>query len=207
MKWDLIIFDCDGVLVDSEPIANRVFAEEVRKLGIPLSDEEAIAQFPGTTMANCIAYVEKKWQVRLPESIVHTFRENSFIAFTNELKEITGATELVKKLPIKACVASNGPYEKIVHNLTLTHLLAYFPGRLFSAYQIGRFKPEPHLFLHAAHSLGCSPERCLVVEDSIHGLEAADAAGMASVYYNPKSTILEPARPSIQQLLELNRWW
>lgn len=205
MKWDLIIFDCDGVLVDSEPIANRVFAEEVRKLGIPLSDEESIAQFPGTTMANCIAYVEKKWQVKLPESIVQTFRENSFIAFTKELKEIPGATELVKNLPIAACVASNGPYEKIVHNLTLTHLIRYFPERMFSAYQLGRFKPEPHLFLHAAECLGVSPGRCLVVEDSIHGLEAADAAGMGSVFYSPKPHALALQRPSITKLLELQQ--
>lgn len=206
MNWDLIIFDCDGVLVDSEPIANRVFAEEVRKLGIPLSNEEAIAQFPGTTMANCIAYVENKWQVKLPETFVQTFRENSFAAFTKELKEIEGASELVKRLPVEACVASNGPYEKIVHNLTLTNLIQYFPQRLFSAYLLGRFKPEPHLFLNAAETLGHRPERCLVVEDSIHGLEAAEAAGMASIYYSPRPHLLANQQATITALLDLLKW-
>lgn len=185
-SFKLVIFDCDGVLVDSEPIANRTFAEEVRKLGIPFADEEAQSVFPGTTLARCIEYVEKKFSVILPEDIGTKFRANSFIAFTNELQPVQGVENVLQRLSITTCVASNGPKNKILHNLSIVDFLPYFDDRLYSAYEIQQFKPDPGIFLHAADQLDVAPEECIVVEDSIHGYEAGIAAGMKVFGYDPR---------------------
>ncbi len=183
--FKLVIFDCDGVLVDSEPIANRTFAEEVRKLGIPFSDQEAQTEFPGTTLAKCIEYVEKKFQIKLPEDIGPRFRARSFINFTNELKPVEGVKDILDRIKIPTCVASNGPKNKMIHNLGIVQFLSYFEEKLYSAYDIQRFKPDPGIFLHAADQLGVSPRECIVVEDSIHGFEAGLAAGMKVFGYAP----------------------
>jgi len=176
--YDLIIFDCDGVLVDSEPIANRIFAEEVRRLGYPLSDEEARREFPGTSLAYCINYTERKFGIKLPEDLGLIYRQKSFEAFTRELEAVPGIPELIHALTIPYCVASNGPMHKMEHNLRIVGLYDRFAGKLFSAYEIDQFKPEPGLFLYAAAQMGAEPSRCLVIEDSIHGIHAALSAGM-----------------------------
>ena len=185
MKYELVIFDCDGVLVDSEPLANTTFAAEVRKLGIPFTDEEAKAEFPGTTLAKCIEYVEKKFDVTLPENIGDIYRAASFVAFTKYLKPITGVQQILDELSIIACVGSNGPKSKILHNLKIVNFLDYFGDRLYSAYEINRFKPDPGIFLHAAEDMNVAPEKCIVIEDSIHGFEAGIEAGMKVMAYDP----------------------
>ena len=187
MNYELIIFDCDGVLVDSEPLANTTFAAEVRKLGIPFTDEEAKDQFPGTTLAKCIEYVEKKFSVTLPENIGDIYRAASFVAFTKYLKPVHGVQQILDELLIAPCVGSNGPKSKILHNLDIVDFLDYFGDRLYSAYEINRFKPDPGIFLHAARDMNVEPEKCIVIEDSIHGFEAGVEAGMKVLAYDPHS--------------------
>lgn len=182
--FDLIIFDCDGVLVDSEPIANRIFAEEVRRLGYPLSDAEARREFPGTSLAYCINYTERKFGIKLPEDLGLVYRQKSFEAFTRELKAVPGIPDLIHSLTIPFCVASNGPMHKMEHNLRIVGLYDQFAGKLFSAYEIDRFKPDPGLFLYAATQMEADPTRCLVIEDSIHGIQAAVAAHMTIWAYS-----------------------
>jgi len=185
MQYGLVIFDCDGVLVDSEKIANHTFAAEVRKLGIPFTNEEAAANFPGTTLAKCIEYVERKFNVILPEDIGDKYRTASLKAFTRLLEPVPGVESIIQSLSIQACVASNGPKPKMLHNLALVKFLDYFQDNLFSAYEINKFKPDPGIFLHAANTLGVDPSACIVIEDSIHGVQAGLALGMKVLGYDP----------------------
>ncbi len=206
-RIDCIIFDCDGVLVDSEPIANRVFAELVRDLGIPFPNEEAVAVFPGTTLAKCIEYVETKYDVKLPEDLGTRYRKASFEAFTRELSPVAGVTELLDSLEVPFCVASNGPFAKMVHNLKIAGLFDFFEGKMFSAYDIGHFKPDPGLFIHAAKDMGYEAHACLVIEDSIHGVIAAHRAGMQCIAYTAnvplKQEELERKVPEVKEISQI----
>ncbi len=180
----LIIFDCDGTLVDSEPIANRVFVEQVQEFGIPLTDEEAWKHFPGTSLEECMQYVTKTYGFIFPEDFVPSHRERQRVAFAKDIKPIQGVKIALDQIPFAKCVASNGPLPAVRSNLEATGLLAYFDG-FFSAHEIERWKPEPDLFLHAAAKLDRMPEQCLVVEDSDAGILAAKRAGMKVLAYQP----------------------
>ncbi|NND33388.1 MAG: HAD-IA family hydrolase [Saprospiraceae bacterium] len=183
----LLIFDCDGTLVDSEGIANQVFIEGVNALGIPLTEEEAWKHFPGTSMALCIKYVEETYNVILPEDFVPQQRVRQKDAFKKQLRPIPGAPEALDRLQIPKCVASNGPLEVILENLNTTRLLHHFGQRIYSAYVIEKWKPLPDLFQHAARAAGVPPENCLVIEDSDAGMQAGIAAGMTVLGYLPSS--------------------
>jgi HAD superfamily hydrolase (TIGR01509 family) len=181
----LLIFDCDGTLVDSEGIANQVFLEAVNDLGIPVTEQEAWDHFPGTSMALCIKYVEETYQVRLPQDFVDIQRKRQRIEFKNRLQPIQGITLALNRLPHKKCVASNGPMEVIQTNLKTTGLDQHFEERIFSAYVLEKWKPEPDLFLHAAETLGHHSDDCIVIEDSLAGMQAGLNAGMTVLAYVP----------------------
>jgi HAD superfamily hydrolase (TIGR01509 family) len=195
-----IIFDCDGVLVDSERLANAVLVEYVREFGLVLSLEEALAQFTGGKMADCVAELERRLGHSLPDHFVPTFRERSAAAFRVHLRPIEGVEALVKNLHqrnLPYCVASSGPREKIELNLRITGLLGYFQARIFSAYEVGQWKPDPGLFLHAAQALGVEPQQCAVIEDSRPGVQAGLAAGMQVFAYQPEpAELVELAEPT-----------
>ncbi len=175
---DLVIFDCDGVLVDSEMIASRVLAQEVAALGYPLTDEESRTRFTGMSIKSVIAAIEADWHRRLPETFEESLRARDRKVFAAELHPVSGIREVLPLISIPKCVASSGVPEKIRHSLTVTGLIDAFDGHLFSARQVERGKPAPDLFLFAAHSMGVAPGRCLVIEDSVAGLKAGLAAGM-----------------------------
>ena len=183
----LLIFDCDGTLVDSEGIANQVFIDGVNELGIPLTEEEAWHHFPGTSMALCIKYVEETYDVTLPTDFIPRQRALQKEAFKSQLQPISGAQEALDLLPFPRCVASNGPFEVIVENLKTTSLLSYFGDRIFSAYMIEKWKPLPDLFEYAASDLGADPQNCMVIEDSVAGMQAGLAAGMTVLGFVPAS--------------------
>lgn len=183
-----IIFDCDGTLVDSEMLANEVLVEAVAEHGLVLSLEEAISAFRGGKMADCVAQLEARLGRRLPEEFVPELRSRTAAAFRTRLRAIAGALELVQWLAERSwtmCVASSGPVEKIKLSLSLTGLWPFFEGRVFSSYEVGVWKPDPGLFLHAADAMGVEPGDCAVVEDSLPGIRAGVAAGMKVFAFQP----------------------
>jgi HAD superfamily hydrolase (TIGR01509 family) len=183
MNYDAIIFDCDGTLVDSEQLGNQVLVDCAAELGLQLTLAEALAQFMGGRMADAVAYIEERLGRPVPKDFVDRARRRMVAAFQAELRAVEGVEPVLRGLDVPYCVASSGPRDKIELSLGLTGLLGYFEGRIFSAYEIGRWKPEPDLFLHAAETLGVAPHRCAVVEDSVPGVRAGIAAGMGVFGY------------------------
>lgn len=178
MPFELVIFDCDGVLVDSELLSNRILAEAVNALGLPMSLEETIDTFMGRSLQACLTIIEARIGRAVPPGWTDDFREQTFAAFRRELRAVDGVEAALDRIDTPMCVASSGPPEKIRLTLGLTGLLPRFDGRIFSAYDVGRGKPHPDLFLHAARCMGVQSAACAVVEDSVHGVQAGIAAGM-----------------------------
>jgi HAD superfamily hydrolase (TIGR01509 family) len=183
----LVIFDCDGVLVDSERISNRVLAEALTTEGLPTSLEEALTQYKGLLLSDTVARAENKLGRALPKGWVTEYERKRIEAFRRELEPVPGATQAVQRIiaaHIPVCVASQGKLEKTRLTLELTGLRALFPaGALFSAWSVARGKPHPDLFLHAAATLGAKPADCVVVEDMPSGVAGAVSAGMRALGY------------------------
>lgn len=182
MRYDLVIFDNDGVLVDSEPISNRLLAAYLTELGHPTSYEDSIRDYMGSAMHRVHDLVEERTGQRLPADFDEVFHRRVFAAFERELKPVVGAMDVLEKLAadgVPYCVASSGSHERIRVGHRTTGLERWFDdGRIFSSQDVGRGKPAPDLFLYAAERMGVAPERCVVVEDSPLGVRAAVAAGM-----------------------------
>ncbi|WP_049823686.1 HAD family hydrolase [Bradyrhizobium sp. WSM2254] len=175
---ELVIFDSDGVLVDSEIIALTVLVRTASEEGVAISLEDAIRSFRGLKMTECVREIERRLGRSVRDTFVADVRRATALAFDAELKPVEGIHAALAEIAVPVCVASNGPMPKLTHALGLTKLLGHFEGRIFSAYEVGSWKPDPGLFLHAAQTLGAHPSRCVVVEDSLSGIHAAKAAGM-----------------------------
>ena len=175
---DAVIFDCDGTLVDSEPLLLRVMVAEAVKLGMPPTMAADVAEFEGRSMASSLQLLESRFGRPFPPGFEALLRAEMATLFRAELRPIAGAVEMLAALHVPFCVASNGPRDKTELTLGLTGLLPLFAGRIHSAFEVGAFKPDPALFLHAAAAMGVAPERCAVVEDSVFGIRAGLAAGM-----------------------------
>lgn len=178
VSWELIIFDCDGVLVDSEPIANRILTRMLNELGLHISYEETMGAFVGRSMSSCVQIIEERLGRSLPADFIGTYNARSFAAFEEELQPMPGVTETLQRIRFPVCVASSASHEKMRATLGVTGLLHQFEGRMFSATEVGRGKPDPALFLHAAKQLRAAPRACAVVEDTVVGVQAGLAAGM-----------------------------
>jgi HAD superfamily hydrolase (TIGR01509 family) len=182
MRYDLVIFDNDGVLVDSEPLSNTILAAYLTELGHPTTYEESLRDYMGAAMHRVHDIVRERTGQDLPADFDDTFHGRVFAAFERELAAVDGVTEVLEKLRADAvpyCVASSGSHERIRVGHRTTGLDRWFrEGTVFSAQDVGRGKPAPDLFLHAAERMGVPPERCVVVEDSRLGVQAALAAGM-----------------------------
>ncbi|MEQ9575775.1 MAG: HAD family hydrolase, partial [Rhodospirillales bacterium] len=165
----LLIFDCDGVLVDSEMIASRVLAAHLSAHGYPITAKQCRERFTGKWMTDVVGMVRDAG-VDLPEDFIQTLKEKDQDAFKRELKPMPGVMEMVRELTHDRCVASSGPIVKIETTLGVTGLLPYFRPHLFSAGMVKRGKPAPDLFLHAANAMGRAPADCLVIEDSVAGV-------------------------------------
>lgn len=190
-KYKAVIFDCDGVLVDSETLGNRVLAEMITDIGFPLSPEQAVQQFKGGKLADCLAVVEDQMGQKLPDDFASQVRAQMAVVFQQDLQPIAGVREALASIPVTKCVASNGPEEKMALTLSITDLLPFFEGRVYSAYTLGVWKPEPDLYLYAASQMGVAPEECVVIEDSHLGVRAAVAAGMPVFGYADHSSPAE----------------
>ena len=177
MSFKCIIFDCDGVLVDSESITARIFQQMASELGLEIDFETAIEQFAGYSMQENMDFLEKSIKGDLPVYFEKEFRKRTYKVFLQDLKPVEGIHEFIEKVRVPFCVASSGPSEKIRLNLTITNLIDRFNGNIFSSYDIGSWKPDPEIFLFAAKEMGFTPDECIVIEDSISGIKAAKAGG------------------------------
>ncbi|MHA5053816.1 HAD family hydrolase [Streptomyces sp. SD15] len=182
MRYDLVIFDNDGVLVDSEPISNTILAAYLTELGHPTSYEESIRDYMGSAMHRIHDLVHARTGRRLPDGFDEVFHGRVYAAFERELEPVPGAVQVLEKLAadgVPYCVASSGSHERIRVGHRKTGLDRWFgEGRVFSSQDVGRGKPAPDLFLYAAERMGVPPQKCVVVEDSPLGVRAANAAGM-----------------------------
>jgi HAD superfamily hydrolase (TIGR01509 family) len=176
--FELVIFDCDGVLVDSEELGTRALLASAAEIGVTLPLEEAAERFRGAKMADCVAVIEERLGRPTPSDFVAQVRRRMAEAFTSELRPVAGVEAALARIDLVKCVASSGPREKIRLSLSVTGLVDYFQDRIFSSYDIDSWKPDPDIFLHAARTLGVSPSQAAVVEDSAMGVRAGIAAGM-----------------------------
>lgn len=203
---DLIIFDCDGVLVDSERLAVRVEARLITELGWPIAEADVLDRFVGRSDSYMLGEIERMlgrpvpdWQDRYEHDLHQAFRD--------ELVAVEGIEAALDELTVRTCVASSGTHEKMLLTLGLTGLFDRFAGRIFSTTDVAHGKPAPDLFLYAAERSGVAPSRCVVVEDSRSGVEAARAAGMRSLGYagglTPPDWLEGPDTTVFDNMLEL----
>jgi HAD superfamily hydrolase (TIGR01509 family) len=179
----LVIFDCDGVLVDSEPISVRHDVELFAELGLPISEAEVIDRFVGRSTEVIVAAIEDQLGHALPDGIFERAEERLRDAWGAELTPVDGIVEALGQITGPVCVASSSQPENLRYKLELTGLYERFEGRIFSASEVANGKPAPDLFLYAAARMGADPRDCVVVEDSRYGVEAARAAGMEALAY------------------------
>jgi beta-phosphoglucomutase-like phosphatase (HAD superfamily) len=174
----LVIFDCDGVLVDSEPLSIAVLVQAMRDNGIEIDEEGAYQRFLGKSLATLIDTLETEFNVFADQAFLDRIREDLYARFRIDLQPIAGIGETLDRLDLPRCVASSSQLERIRLSLGLTGLLDRLEPNIFSASMVKRGKPAPDLFLHAAAQMGVAPESCIVIEDSPAGIMAARAAGM-----------------------------
>jgi HAD superfamily hydrolase (TIGR01509 family) len=205
----LVIFDCDGVLVDSERISVRVDVAVLAQLGWTMTEAEVVERFMGRSDADMAAQIEAHLGRPLPANWDEPFRHLYREAFAAELKPVPGVLEALEAIASPTCVASSGTHERMRYTLGLTGLYPRFAGRIFSASEVARGKPAPDLFLHAANRMGVRPAACAVVEDSRYGVEAARAAGMRALGYagglSPRAWLEGPGTVVFDEMRDLPR--
>jgi len=176
---DLVIFDCDGVLVDSEVISCRAHAEVLTRHGYPITSDQVLARFLGVSDREARLMIEKEISRKLPDDFESQVKQATLQFYAGDLRAISFVGEAIAAIGLPKCVASSGTPEKIRHGLECAGLFDQLAPHIFSASQVKRGKPAPDLFLFAAEQMQASPARCVVIEDSIPGITGALAAGMA----------------------------
>ena len=189
---DLVIFDCDGVLVDSEPISISVLVEALAAAGVAMSEAEAHERFLGRSLKSMSEILHDDYGLAVDAAFLETMRKALYARFRAELRPIDGVAETVDRLGIAHCVASSSQPERIRLSLSVTGLIGRFEPNIFSASMVTHGKPAPDLFLHASAAMGIAPGRCVVVEDSPAGIMAAKSAGMRVVAFTGGSHARTP---------------
>jgi HAD superfamily hydrolase (TIGR01509 family) len=174
----LVIFDCDGVLVDSEPLAMRVLLETIAEAGAVIDVPQGYASFLGRSLASVTDILRTDYGVDLGPDALDRMRERLYGLFRQELQPIPGIADALAAMPVPFCVASSSQLERIRLSLDVTGLRRFFGDRIFSASMVAHGKPAPDLFLHAAREMHIEPARCIVIEDSPAGVDAAKRAQM-----------------------------
>ncbi|MER8825279.1 HAD family hydrolase [Mesorhizobium sp. M0938] len=193
MAPELVIFDCDGVLVDSETLSVAALLGMITIAGGTISEEIAYEHFLGKSMKSVREILLRDFELDITDRHLSEMRVDLMRKFSKELKPIPGVGQVLPSLGVPCCVASSGTLERIRHALEVTGLLGLLEPHLFSAAMVARGKPAPDLFLHAAAEMGAIPQNCLVVEDSPAGVEAARAAGMRVLAFTGGSHAGNPA--------------
>ena len=175
---ELVVFDCDGVLVDSEIISAKVLIKQLETVGIQVDFDYVQQHFLGRSFPWVVSEVGNRFDITLPPDFENQHRCTLLTAFETELRSMDGVEGVLSDLRVRACVATSSSPIRVQRSLELAGLAERFAGRVFSASDVAKGKPAPDLFLHAARSMGVEPRRCLVIEDSLSGLEAAVAADM-----------------------------
>ena len=178
MNFDLIIFDCDGVLVDSEVISCRAHADTLTRHGYPITSDEVLARFLGVSDREARLIIEAELGRDLPGDFEVQVKQATLQFYAGDLQAISYVGEAIGTIGLPKCVASSGTPEKIQHGLICAGLYDLLAPNIFSASQVERGKPAPDLFLFAAEQMQVAPQRCLVIEDSLPGIAGARAAGM-----------------------------
>jgi HAD superfamily hydrolase (TIGR01509 family) len=182
-RFDLVIFDCDGVVVDSERIVFEVFGDFIRSLGVHLTDAETREQFLGRTLAACMTIVEEITGKPVPPGALERYCADRDRVLRERVQAVDGVRDVLETLKVPFCIASSGGYDKMRITLGATALMPLFEGRLFSATEVAHGKPAPDIFLFAAERMGAEPKRTVVVEDTVNGVLAGSAAGMTVLGY------------------------
>lgn len=188
-----MIFDCDGVLVDTEIVSNTVLGRLLTEAGLPTTLEDCMRDFRGRSIASVLTIAERRFGGPLPFDVGARYYADVEAVFVRELEPVPGVIDALDRIALPSCVASSGPHHKMAVTLRTTGLWERFEGRIFSATEVARGKPAPDLFLHAAASMGFDPASTAVVEDSLPGIEAAVAAGMRALAFTRHSDAAELA--------------
>jgi HAD superfamily hydrolase (TIGR01509 family) len=190
MRFDLVVFDCDGVLVDSEKLINRIHSELLALCGFAIGEAELLERFCGMSDREACAIIERDWGRALPADYADRVAAAVAREYPRSLTAIAGAASLLTALPVPFCVASSSVPGQIRRALAAAGLARYFGDNVFSAAEVAQGKPAPDLFLYAAARMGAVPGRCAVVEDSLFGVAAARAAGMTAIGFTGGSHCL-----------------
>ncbi len=202
----LVIFDCDGVLVDSEPLTSRAMQRALAGHGLRLELDEVRARFHGVSNAQIHDTVLTHWGVQLPDNIESLIEKAERVAVEDGLLAIPGVADAVRAVAaagIAICVGSNGSPDAIAQRLRITGLYPWFEGRLFSAAMVARGKPHPDVFLHAAETMGFSPSECVVIEDSDPGVEAGLAAGTRVLAFMPNPDVADAGSTRAERFTDM----
>lgn len=183
MSYELVIFDCDGVLVDSELITNRVFTQMLNEIGISMTLQDVLERFVGRSMAYCWEAISEILGHKLPQKFIDEYKVRTAAILRSELRSVPGVETVIAGLTCPYCVASSGTHDKMQLTLSITGLLPKFLGRIYSVTEVARSKPFPDVYLYAAKQMGVAPASCAVIEDSPTGVRAGVAAGMTVFGY------------------------
>lgn len=178
-----IIFDCDGVLVDSELLGNQILAQVMTEHGHPLTTQQSITTFAGRAMSGIIEKASELTGRDMRDACERIFVTRLEAAFAERLTPVPGMTQLIASLTLPKAVASNSPVSRLTLSLRRTNLIGHFGTHIYSAEHVARPKPAPDLFLHAAAMLGVPPARCLIIEDGLAGIDAAHTAGIPCIAF------------------------
>ncbi|KNC90029.1 6-phosphogluconate phosphatase [Trabulsiella odontotermitis] len=208
---EAVFFDCDGTLVDSEVICSRAYVYMFQQMGITLDLEEIFKRFKGVKLYEIIDTINAEHGVNLQKADLEPlYRAEVARLFDSELDVIEGANALLDAVTVPMCVVSNGPVSKMQHSLGKTGMLHHFPEKLFSGYDIQRWKPDPALMFHAAKAMNVNPENCILVDDSSAGAQSGVAAGMEVFYFcaDPHNPPIDhPKVTTFRALSELPALW
>lgn len=207
---ECIIFDCDGTLVDSEKLSSKALLLELKEYQIFPEINFLVSKYKGMKLSEIIKSLENTYSVSFRNNFEKNFRRKMNELFEQSLEPVPGVPNLLCQLKIPFCVASNGPKKKTEKSLKITKLLPYFSEKIFSGYDIDSWKPDPDIFLYAADKMRVHPENCVVVEDSIPGIIAANSANMKTFFYDGEGNSIVPEEckyTKINEMMELLKYF